>query len=164
MDIQEIYKKADSLLIQELMIEDFSMRVTQSWGLNGFKRLHRHLEKWFNCKHIDLETSMFDRYRVVLNASVPTTTYNPSNLKTHIENYEQRIKTILNELATLNFEHFKIVGVDNEVISETIHKLNKIYEKISRYHNKFDKENWNWDTIFYEDNLLHSKMKESYDD
>ena len=45
MTIEEIYKKADNIIITHLMVNDDAMKITQSIGYNGFKRFHRYMAK-----------------------------------------------------------------------------------------------------------------------
>lgn len=159
MEIEEIYKQANSIVIKHLMINDSAMRYCQSWSLNGFKRWHRILDKFFNCKSLELETTMFDKYRKVLETEVGNPNYKPTNIKVHIQTWKSVLEADIKTLGNLDVEYIRNVGISNEIIKCIIEKMQKTYEKICRYEDKFNKSNWSYDYIFYEDNRLHEKCK-----
>lgn len=159
MTLEEIYKEADILFIKELMINNEAMKMCQSLGLNGFKRWHRILDKFFNEKSIELENSMFDNYRKVLDVIVASPNYKPLNFKSHIASWKSVLEADINKLGELNKAHIDKVGISCKIIECVIEKLKKTYEKVCRYEDKFSKVGWTWDYTFYEDNLLHDKCK-----
>lgn len=142
------------------MINNSAMKLTQSWNLNGFKRWHRCLERFFNEKSICLENKMFDYYRKILNVDIQNPNYNPSDFQNHITTWKSVVDTDLKKLGNLNKEHMNEIGVENEIIKCTICKLVKIQEKLARYIDKFGKTNWSWEYLYICDDNLHKKMKE----
>lgn len=159
MTIEDIYKETDVLFIKELMINNEAMKMCQSWGLNGFKRWHRMLDKFFNEKSIELECSMFDNYRKVLDVIVGNPNYKPLNFKSHITNWKPVLEADIRRLGELNKAHMEEVGMGCSIIECALEKLKKVYEKVCRYEDKFNKVGWTWDYVFIEDNRLHDKCK-----
>lgn len=160
MTIEEIYQNVDSIMIRHMMINNDAMKITQSWNLNGFKRWHRCLQRFFMENSICLENKMFDYYRKILKVDVSVVTYNPADIQSHLMSWKNTIDTDLQILGNLNKEHFNAVGVENEIIKCVIKKLIKIQEKLNRYIEKFNKTNWDWQYLYLCDSELHSKMKE----
>jgi hypothetical protein len=159
MEIEQIYKNVDNIILTALMINDDAMKYTQSWGYNGFKRLHRCETKYLLCKHQELENSYFDKYRKMLNASVGNPNYNPISLKDHLEKWRDLLNRNIQELGELNQEHFDVIGITNCVIEDLIYCFMKKYEKVSRWIARFNESSWNSIEIHLLDDKLHEKMK-----
>jgi len=159
MEIEQIYKNVDTIILSHLMVSDSAMQYTQALGYNGFKRMHKCLTKELLCKHIELETCYFDIYQKVLNAPVDTPTYNPTTLKSHLEKWKELLARHIQELGELNQEHFDVVGVTNHIIEDLIHCFIKKLEKVNRYIKRFNESDWNSMDCHMVDDCLHKKYK-----
>ena len=159
MEIEQIYKNVDNIVLTHLMINDDAMKVCQSLGYNGFKRLHRCLTKELLCEHIKLENCYFDRFQKVLNTKVNFSQYAPMDLKNHLEKWKELLTRHIQELGELNQEHFDVLGVTSETIECVIHILVKKLEKVNRWIIRFNESNWNSMEIHYVDDCLHKKYK-----
>ena len=159
MEIEQIYKNVDTIILTHLMINDTAMAYTQSFGYNGFKRLHRHLTKELLCKHLKLENCYFDKYQKILDAPVDTPNYKPMNLKNHLERWKELLERHIQELGELNQEHFDLIGTTNSIIEDIIHCFLKKYEKVNRWIIRFNESNWSSIDCHYVDDCLHKKMK-----
>jgi hypothetical protein len=159
MEIEQIYKNVDNIILTHLMINDDAMKITQSLGYNGFKRLHRYETKYLLCKHQELENSYFDKYQKVLNANVSNPIYNPISLKDHLEKWRDLLTRHIQELGELNQEHFDVIGITNCIIEDTICCFMKKLEKVNRWIMRFNESDWNSVEIHYVDDCLHKKMK-----
>lgn len=159
MEIEQIYKNVDNLIMTHLAIHDNAMKICQSLGYNGFKRLHRCKVKYLLCKHIELENCYFDKYQKVLTTNAMTITYTFTNLKEHLEKWKDLLHRAIQELGELNQEHFDIVGMTNCIIDDLICCFVKKYEKVCRYIARFNESNWNSMELHLVDDCLHEKMK-----
>ena len=164
MTIEEIYKRADNLIITHLMINDDAMKITQSIGYNGFKRFHRHLAKELMCKHQWLNCDYYDRFRKTFETNISIPTYKPISFKDHLEKWKKLLEDGIQELGELNQEYFDVVGTTNKifecVIDCFVHKL----EKVNRWIIRFNDSNWDAGFIHLVDDKLHEKMKEKEGD
>ena len=159
MTIEEIYKRTDNLIITHLMVNDDAMKITQSIGYNGFKRLHRYLAKELMCKHQWLNCQYFDRFRKTFETDISIPTYKPVSFKDHLEKWKDLLEKGIQELGELNQEHFDVVGVTNETIECVICIFVKKLEKVNRWIMRFNESNWNAIDIHKVDDDLHCKMK-----
>lgn len=159
MEIEQIYKNVDNIILTHLMINDKAMKITQSLGYNGFKRLHRCETKYLLCKHIDLENCYFDKYQKVLESNVNVPVYNPISLKEHLEKWKELLNRSIQELGELNQEHFDIIGITNGIIEDLICCFMKKYEKTCRWIARFNESDWNSIEMHSVDDCLHSKYK-----
>lgn len=160
MEIEQIYKNVDNLIISHLMMNDTAMKICQSLGYNGFKRLHRCETKYLLCKHIELENSYFDKYQKVLNQDNLTFNYTFTTLKEHLEKWKELLNRAIQELGELNQEHFDIIGMTNCTIEDLINCFIKKHEKVCRWIARFNESDWNIIEVHYVDDCLHKKMKE----
>lgn len=160
MEIEQIYKNVDNIILTHLMINDKAMKHCQSLGYNGFKRLHKYEAKYLLCLHQQLENCYFDKYQKILDINVDIPVYNPIDLKEHLEKWKILLNRSIQELGELNQEHFDIVGITNSIIEDLICCFMKKYEKVNRWINRFNESMWNSTEIHYVDDCLHKKMKE----
>lgn len=159
MEIEQVYKNVDNLILTHLMINDDAMKYMQSLGYNGFKRLHRCLVKELLKKHQKLENCYFEKYQKVLNTAVDSTIYEPTTLKYHLEKWKELLFRGIQELGELNQEHFDIVGITNSIIEDLICCFTAKYEKVCRWIMRFNESDWNSIDCHYVDDYLHKKMK-----
>lgn len=159
MEIEQIYKNVDNLILTHLMINDKAMKYTQSLGYNGFKRMHRFLSKELMCLHQKLVTCFYDKYQKVLNVNVDNVIYEPLDLKSHLEKWKTLLENGIQELGELNQEHFDIIGVTNDIIEDLICKFMHYLEKINRWIKRFNESMWNSVDCHIVDDYLHKKMK-----
>lgn len=159
MEIDQVYKNIDNILLTHIMINDKAMKFTQSIGYNGFKRMHRCLSKELMCLHQKLVTCYFDKYRKVLDTNVDTPLYNPVDLKSHLEKWKNILSISIQELGELNQEHFDLVGITNDVVEDTLKCFMCKLEKINRWITRFDESMWNSIDCHLVDDYLHKKMK-----
>ncbi|MEG1506720.1 MAG: hypothetical protein RR478_04395 [Bacilli bacterium] len=160
MDISTIYQEVDKIILKNLMINDDAMKICQSIGLNGFKRLHRCNIKNLLCKHLKLENNMYDKYRKVLETDILGSKYKIASIKEHLYTWKNSLSEDVKKLGELNKEHFNCVGVENCVIKETIEDMLHDYEKTCRWYCRFEETQWNLHDIHYLDDNLHQKYKE----
>lgn len=160
MEIEQIYKNVDNILIEHIMLNDDAMKYMQSYGFNGFKRLHRYLEKELVCLHQQLENCFYDKYQKVLTTTnLSTSSYQPLDLKSHLEKWGNQLNRAIQELGELNQAHFDAVGITNNIIEDTICIFLKKHEKVSRWIKRFNESNWNSLDCHIVDDRLHEKMK-----
>ena len=159
MEIEQIYKNVDNLVLTHLMLNDEAMKIMQSLGYNGFKRLHRYNTKCLLCYHHQLENYFYDRYQRVLNTRVDFTSYNPLDLKAHLEKWKSLLESSIQELSELNQEHFDVVGVTNYIIEDLICDFVKHLEKVNRWIIRFNESLWSSIDCHMVDDCLHAKMK-----
>lgn len=158
-DIESIYKELDTIIIKHLMLNDNSMKICQSWGYNGFKRLHRVNSKKMLCEHLKLENCMFDKYRKVLKIENVSTEYSPTSFKYHLNQLKELFYNDIIKVGKLNYEHIKLVGISNSVAESVLEYLNHDYEKFCRWYQRFDENSWNYVDIHLVDDRLHEKIK-----
>jgi hypothetical protein len=158
-DIETIFKSVDTIILKHLMINDSAMKLTQSWGYNGFKRLHRVKAKKMLCEHLKLENCMFDKYRTVLETDVKGIEYSPSNIKYHISQMKETLESDIRELGKLNYKHIELVGISNSVIECVLECFMHDYEKMCRWFARFNESSWNSIDLRLLDDQLHSKYK-----
>lgn len=159
MELEQIFKNIDNIIVNHIMINDKAMKITQSLGYNGFKRLHRYNEKCLLHLHQKLENCYFDKYRKILDANIDTPIYNPIDLKAHLEKWKLLLELNIQELGELNQEHFDLIGVTNSIVEELICKFNHDYEKVCRWITRFNESNWNSIDCHLVDDCLHNKIK-----
>lgn len=159
MTIEEIYESIDKIVLKHLMLNDDAMKLTQSWGYNGFKRLHRMNTKKLLCSHSELSNCMFDRYRKVLNVRVNFEDYVPTSLKSHLDKWIDVLNEDLQKLGELNYEHIKLVGYSNCVAECVMKCFIHDQEKANRWYERFSNSNWNSIEMHLVDDRLHEKMK-----
>lgn len=159
MEIEQIYKNVDNIILTHLMINDDAMKHMQALGYNGFKRYHRHFEKELLCKHIDLEVCYYDRFQKILDTIVNAPQYSPMSLKNHLERWKELLARHIQELGELNQEHFDMVGVTNDIIECLIGCFVRKLEKVNRWIMRFNESNWDSKEMHYVDDCLHKKMK-----
>lgn len=159
MEIEQIYMNVDKIILSHLMINDTAMQYCQALGYNGFKRYHRYEAKYLMCKHQELETSYFDRYRKILVSDIDAPIYSPVDLKEHLSSWKNLLETDIQQLSELNQEHFDIVGMTNCIIEEIICDFIKKLEKVNRWISRFDESMWNSIDCRIVDDYLHLKMK-----
>lgn len=164
MDLEQIYKGIDNIIVNHIMLNDKAMQITQSLGFNGFKRFHRYNETCLLEMHQCLENWYFDRYQKVLNVDVSIIQYNPIDLKAHLSKWKILLETDMQTLGELNQEHFDLVGISNCIIDKLIYKFSKHYEKICRYLKRFEASNWDSLDCHIVDDYLHKKIKEKEGD
>lgn len=160
MELEQIFKNIDSIILNHLMINDDAMKITQSLGYNGFKRLHRYNAKKLLCYHQKLDNYYFDRYRKILNPTIDVSSYNPTNLQSHLEKWKLSLEMSIQELGELNQEHFDLIGITNCIVDDLIKDFCKYLEKVNRWIMRFNESNWNSIDCHYIDDYLHKKMKE----
>ena len=160
MEIEQIYKNVDNIILTHLMINDKAMKHCQSLGYNGFKRLHKYETKYLLCLHQKLETCYFDKYQKVLDTNIDIPIYNPIDLKEHLEKWKELLNRSIQELGELNQEHFDVIGITNGIIEDLICCFMKKYEKVNRWIARFNESMWNSIECHYVDDCLHKKMKE----
>ena len=160
MEIEQIYRNVDTIILTHLMVSDNAMQYMQALGYNGFKRYHRYFTKELLCKHINLEVCYYDRYQKVLKAPVDAPIYEPTTLKIHLEKWKELLARHIQELGELNQEHFDVVGITNNVIEELVCCFMKKLEKVNKWIMRFNESNWNSMECHYVDDCLHKKMKE----
>lgn len=158
-DIETIYKEIDRIIVNHLMINDNSMKLCQSWGYNGFKRLHRVNSKNLLSEHLKLENCMFDKYRKVLEINNISTDYSPTNLKYHLSKLKDIYYDDIIKIGKLNHEHIKLIGVSNSVAENILKYLNHDYEKVCRWYQRFEENGWNYVDMHLVDDRLHEKIK-----
>lgn len=158
--IEDIYKSIDKIVLKHLMINDEAMKICQSLGYNGFKRLHRVNSKKLLDEHIKLENDMFDKYRKLLNVVPDVVTYNPVNLKMHINEWKKILDEDIDVLGQLNFNHIQLIGLSNDVIECLIKIFIHDYKKVCRYYQRFSESNWNSIDMHLVDDKLHKKYKD----
>lgn len=159
-EIESLYKEIDSIILKHLMLNDNAMKLCQSWGYNGFKRLHRVNAKKMLCKHLELENCMFDKYRIVLKTEVKDTDFSASNIKYHLNQLRDLFYNDIKQLGQLNFKHIELIGVSNSIVEDVIKCFNHDYEKMCRWFKRFDESSWSSIDIHLVDDKLHEKMKE----
>lgn len=160
MEISEIFKSTDEILLKELMFYDKAMMYAQGFGYNGFKRMFRVLTKKTLCWHIELENNLFDYHRLFLNAGASANTQNFSNIRVILESFKNMLATDLTQLAKLNQEHIAQTGISNCVIENMIKCSREKWNKVSRWITRFNETNWNIIEIHIVDDATHKKMKE----
>ena len=164
MTIEEIYKRADNLIITHLMVNDDAMKICQSIGYNGFKRLHRCLAKELMCKHQWLNCTYFDRFRKTFETDISIPSYKPVSFKDHLEKWKTLLENGIQELGELNQEYFDLIGFNNEVLECVASIFAKKLEKVNRWITRFNESSWNSIDIHLVDDELHKKMKEKEGD
>ena len=160
MTIEEIYKRADNLIITHLMVNDDAMKITQSIGYNGFKRMHRYMAKELMCKHQYLNCIYFDRFRKTFETDISIPTYKPVSFKDHLEKWKALLESGIQELGELNQEHFDLIGVTSEPIECVMNLFVKKLEKVNRWIMRFNESNWNSMDLHCVDDYIHKKYKE----
>ena len=159
MNIEEVYKSADKIILKHLMLNDDAMKTLQSLGYNGFKRMHRVNTRCLLEKHIELENNMFDKYRKVLNVNVDFKSYKPINIKSHLESWMQTLDEDIKLIGNLNYMHMQLVGVSNSTIEDVLKQFLYDYEKVCRWYERFNETNWNPVEMHIVDDALHEKIK-----
>ena len=159
MEIEQLYKNVDNIILTHLMINDKAMKHCQALGYNGFKRLHRCETKYLLCLHQKLENCYFNRYQKVLNAEVENPIYNPIDFKEHLEKWKELLLKDIQELGELNQEHFDTVGMTNSIIEDLICCFIKKLEKVNRWITRFNESMWNSIDCHSVDDYLHKKIK-----
>lgn len=164
MEIEQIYKGVDEIILKHIMLNDKAMKLTQSWGYNGFKRLHRVNSKKLFCEHQKIENNMFDKYRKMLDINIDFVRYSTMDLKNHLEKWKNILYEDINNLQKLNYEHFEKTGISNDIIECILKIFFHDYEKVCRYIERFNESNWNSIDCHNLDDYLHKKMKEIEND
>lgn len=159
MSIEEIYKNVDKIILKHVMLNDDAMKICQSLGYNGLKRMHRVNTKYLLDNHIKLENGMFDKYRQVLNVNVEFSKYDPVNIKTHLDTWKKTLEDDIKSLGSLNYNHMEAVGISNCVIEKVIELFLHDYEKVCRWYARFSESNWNSIDMHLVDDTLHEKIK-----
>lgn len=159
MTVEEIYKSTDKIILKHLMINDNAMKIMQSLGYNGFKRLHRCNTRELLKYHIKLENNLFDKYRQILDVSPESIKYDPINMKNHLDKWKQTLNEDIKTLGNLNYEHIQTIGISNDIIEDTLKEFLHDYEKVCRYYMRFNESNWNPIDIHVVDDKLHEKIK-----
>lgn len=160
MNIEEIYKNVDRIILKHLMINDDAMKICQSLGYNGFKRMHRVNSRKLLNNHLELENNMFDKYRLILNTNVEVSKYDPVNIKNHLDKWKQALEEDIKQLGNLNYKHMETVGISNNIIESLICLFIHDYEKTSRWYARFNESNWNPIDMHAVDDRLHEKIKQ----
>lgn len=163
MDINTIYQEIDKVILKNLMLNDDAMKLCQSMGFNGFKRMHKYNIKFLLCEHIKLENNMFDKYRKTLETDVTSYKYKANTIKEHLYQWKLSIESDVKRLGDLNKEHFAQIGIDNNIIKCVLELLMHDYEKSCRWYSRFEEIQWNMHDIHYIDDKLHEKIKKIED-
>lgn len=160
MEIEQIYKGIDEIILKHIMLNDKAMQLVQSWGYNGFKRFHRINSKKLFCEHQKIENAMFDKYRKVLEIDVDFIKYSPMDLRTHLEKWKNVLFDDIERLGRLNYKHIEAVGISNNVLECVLNIFLHDYEKVCRYIERFNESNWNSIDCHNVDDYIHKKYKE----
>lgn len=161
-DIETLYKEIDSIILKHIMMNDNAMKLTQSWGYNGFKRFHRINSEKMLCEHLKLENCMFDNYQIILKtdiANLKNDDYSASSIKYHLNQLKEIFYDDIKKLGKLNYEHIKLIGISNSIIECVLKCFAHDYEKVCRWFKRFDESGWNSIDIHLLDDRLHEKMK-----
>lgn len=159
MTVEEIYKSIDKILLKNIMLNDDAMKIMQSLGYNGFKRMHRcNIRELLEC-HIKLENYMFDKYRHILEVTPEINKYDPVNMKNHLDKWKQSLEEDIKSLGDLNYKHIEVIGISNCIVEDVLKELLHDYEKVCRYYARFNESNWNPIDIHFVDDNLHEKIK-----
>lgn len=163
MEVSAIYKEIDRIIVKHKKINDKAMKLTQSWGYNGFKRLHRVNTKKLMCEHLKIENDMFDKYQQILDSSSEIISYDPTSLKTHLSKWKDILYEDIYNIAKLNYEHIQSIGVSNDIAKCVLAIFQYDYEKVCRWYKRFNDSNFDLVDIHIVDDYIHKKYKEIED-
>jgi len=158
----ELYKKINGVFQEHASINKKAMACCQSFGYNGFKRMHRCLAKEFFCFQIELSNELFDKYRIKFDESAmePHIAYNPMSLKEHLSQWDTKLANSIKVLGDLNKEYFNAAGVDCKLVEKALCCLVKKYKKAGRWYKRFEETGWLAHDMHYVDDRLHDKYKD----
>ena len=157
--MQDFYKKVYAIFCDHTILNKRAMTACQSMGYNGFKRMHRILNKEFNCLENELLNECFDKYRKVLEFEVRDYSYRPTSLKDHLAEWDAKLERDISELGKLNKEYFEKTGVECGLVKKALACMIKRYEKTGRWYRRFDEGGWLVHDCHVLDDRLHEKHK-----
>jgi len=157
-DIHDILMKIDKILLWHKCFNNKAMKVCQSSGYNGFKRLHRYNTRCFLNWHMCLENEAFDKFRFILETDYEDFDYTSRTLIDHLKNWDMKLGQDIEKLAMLNNEYRMLAGVGNKTAKKALRKMTKNHEKTGRWHKRFEETKSAHDQHELDD-WLHEKYK-----
>jgi hypothetical protein len=159
MNMGEILEKVDEILLFHLMLNGDAMKAAHALGYNGFKRMHRCNEKYFNGLHLAIENEATDDFRMMLDSDVDFAKYKPSDLKDHLVKWDSVLAKDITELGMLNNAFRMHRGQGLRVIKKALCRMKKNYEKTGRWIKRFNESGWAPHDMHTIDDKIHADWK-----
>lgn len=157
--VAELYESIYKVINFHCKLNKFAMSKMHSLGYNGFKRWHRYRSKQFFDLEICLCNELYDKFRISLTHKDYELSYAPNSMEDHLKNWDKALLSSVEELGSLNKEHYELTGSRCKIIECVMHKLIRDYEKVGRYLKRFNESDWLTLDIHIVDDKIHEKYK-----